>query len=231
MIDEASLPHAALVLPLLYFGTGAADAFAFTMLGGIFTANMTGNAILATIFTRPDYAGTLAGALVAIVAFAAALYVGFRATRARSARHAMLVALAMSAACLKLVVLLWWFAPKSPAALLCAIAASAAAMALQTVAARNDGVPHGPSTTYVTGALTDLIADIARGETPWLTPRWVALSALPLGALSATLVGLHWPQVEPLIPLCATLICIVAVEFRCSRGATPLHRKEQLDGS
>ena len=63
--------HAALVL--LSFSAGAADAFAFLALGGIFTANMTGNLILTGMFTRPEFGATLVGAIVAIVAFAALL--------------------------------------------------------------------------------------------------------------------------------------------------------------
>ena len=49
-------------LLVLSFAAGAADAFAFLLLGGIFTANMTGNLILAGLPTRPGYMSVLMGA-------------------------------------------------------------------------------------------------------------------------------------------------------------------------
>lgn len=199
--------HPGVVLPLLSFGAGAADAFAFTALGGIFTANMTGNAVLASMFTRSGYAVTLVGAAIAIGAFVLALVIGFRVTRASAGNRATLVALLMSAACLKFVVLLWWLLPHTGAWLLWMVTASAAAMALQTVAAKRDRIARGATTTYLTGTLTDLVEDIVDGRSPSFTPRWYPLLALPLGAASATLVGMVAPMWTPLLPLAATLLC------------------------
>ncbi|MDD1451425.1 DUF1275 family protein [Sphingomonas sp. H160509] len=53
---RSSLGRSRVALPLLAFGAGAADAFAFSMLGGIFTANMTGNAVLEAMFEQPTMA-------------------------------------------------------------------------------------------------------------------------------------------------------------------------------
>lgn len=215
MSGGVPLPHAKVILPLLSFGTGAADAFAFTALGGIFTANMTGNAVLATIFTKGDYKAVLAGALVAMVSFATALYVGFRVTRrpeiAAVPDGPTLAALAMSAGCLLLVCLLWWFAPHTHGQALVAIAASSFAMALQTVAAKKDGVPHGPTTTYLTGTLTDIMEDIAEGSIPWWNVRWLPLVTLPLGAVLAVCTCLTYPDVTPLLPLAATTIAMALI--------------------
>jgi uncharacterized membrane protein YoaK (UPF0700 family) len=203
------LPCPRLVLPLLSFGAGAADAFAFTALGGIFTANMTGNAVLATMFGRTGYAAVLTGALIAIGGFFLALLVGFRLTREAGSTSPSLAALRLSAACLMVVAALWWFAPHSAVALGCALAASAAGMALQTVAARRDGLAHSATTTYLTGTLTDLVEDIADGTARWVSWRWLPLVALPLGAASAVSLGMIWPTAPPLLPLAATLLCIV----------------------
>src|SRR5690349_2196820 len=130
-------PRVAVVLSL---GAGATDAFAFLALGGIFTANMTGNLGLTTLFQRPGYATALAGALVALAVFAAALAAGFRMKRVLG-----------PAAGLQALVLAGWLAHVPHPAL---IACSAAAMALQTVAGKRafDGV----TTTFVTGTLTSL---------------------------------------------------------------------------
>ncbi|UZK66290.1 YoaK family protein [Sphingomonas sp. M1-B02] len=222
MTGGAPLRHAGLILPLLSFGTGAADAFAFTALGGIFTANMTGNAVLAAIVTRPDYLGTLAGAATALCSFAAALFLGFRITR-RSAQVAvpgvaMLIALSMSAGFLMLVTLLWWFAPLSRGVHIGMIAASAAAMAFQTVAAKRDGVPRGATTTYLTGTLTDVIQDIVERTISWRSIRWLPLLALPFGAVVAVATGMLWPDMTPLLPLATTGVSMALI-------AAPLNGK------
>lgn len=203
--------HAALVLPLLSFGAGAADAFAFMVLGGIFTANMTGNIVLATLFTRANYAATFAGTTIATGAFTLALLMGFHATRKLPHGTAVLLALVMSAACLNLVVALWWFAPHNRIAMLLMVAGSAAAMALQTVAARRDGIARGATTTFLTGTLADLMQDIADGAELWRSPRWLSVAALPFGSISAAVTMNALPLAAPLLPLCATLICIAAV--------------------
>lgn len=215
MREAGALPHARLVLPLLSFGAGADDAFALTALGGIFTANLTGNAILAAAYIRPHYVVVLAGALTAILSFAAALCAGFRITRPLMrdgfGDAATLTALIGSAACLKFVVALWWFAPHDPAMLLLGIAASAAAMALQTVATKRDGIARGATTTYMTGTLTDLLGDIMDGGERWTSWRWIPLAALPTGALVAMVVGQIWPPLMPLVPLGATFTCLCLI--------------------
>ncbi|WP_307088563.1 DUF1275 family protein [Sphingomonas faeni] len=196
-----------MALPLLSFGAGAADGFAYLVLGGIFTANMTGNAVLATMYGRPDYPSILIGALTAIAAFAIALVVGFRTARAGhsgAARKALIV----SAICHAAVVLMWWCSTRSGPVVLCLIAASAAAMAFQTVAAKRDGVDHGATTTYATGTLTDLLKDLVDGQVNWCSIRWLSLFALPAGAALSVAVARTWPDVTPLIPLIATVACI-----------------------
>lgn len=206
----------ALVLPLLSFTTGAADGFAYLVLGGIFTANMTGNAVLATVYDRPTSPTVLAGALTAIVAFALALAAGFRLTQGRG-DAASRIALIGSAACLAVVAVLWWAAPHTGLAVPVLIALSAAAMALQTVAAKRDGVPHGATTTYATGTLTDIIGDIVEGTARWNSPRWLVLLALPAGAVVAVVVATHWPAVTPLVPLASTTASLALIRSR--RGA------------
>lgn len=201
--------HQALVLPLLSFGAGAADGFAFLVLGGIFTANMTGNAVLATVYARPGYETVLSGAVSAIVAFALAALTGFRMTRGRG--DASRVALYGAASCHIAVIALWWLGTPTSGVILLLIAASAAAMGLQTVAAKRDGVAHGATTTYATGTLTDLLGDIVDGTAHWASRRWFVLAALPIGALVAVAVATHWPSLTPLLPLATTMACIVLV--------------------
>lgn len=204
-----------MALPLLAFGTGAADGFAYLVLGGIFTANMTGNAVLATMYGRPAYPSILIGALTAIGAFSIGLIAGFLIAKPGQ-RHSACRALTLSAMCHVAVVILWWCSTRSGAAVLCLIAASAAAMALQTVAAKRDGIDHGATTTYATGTLTDLLKDVVDGQVDWYSVRWLSLIALPAGAAVSVAVARIWSNMTPLIPLLATATCILLVSRRTS---------------
>ena len=220
--DADQLHRVRAVLPLLSFGTGAADAFAYMTLGGIFTANMTGNAVVAAMFTRARYTSILSGAVIAIMCFASALFLGFRIARSIASvepgENATLLSLALSAAFLAMVVLLWCFTPHTPGALLSMIAASSAAMAFQTVATKHDGVPRGALTTFSTGTLSDLLQDIEAGSVPWRSTRWLPLAALPMGAATAAFLSLSWPEVIPLLPLCASLVSIGVIAVRPGRS-------------
>lgn len=222
---RAPIRNIAITLPLLSFGAGAADAFAFLALGGIFTANMTGNAVLAALFNRAGYAQVLTGALCAISVFALALWAGFRMTRtaAKAGRNetAMLKALALAAICHAIVAVIWWIRPHSLVEVLDMIMASAAAMALQTVAAKRDHVSRGSTTTYLTGTLADLMQDVAEARAGWMNTRWIPIIALPLGAASSTALLLISPWITPLLPLAVTLLCmmiIVGPSGRSCRG-------------
>ncbi len=97
---------------MLSFAAGAADAFAFLLLGGIFTANMTGNLILAGLPTRPGYMSVLVGAAVAVTAFSVALYGGFRLQR----NHSRVLTLLLVAGALHVFVAGLWWARDIPAA-------------------------------------------------------------------------------------------------------------------
>lgn len=196
------------VLPLLSLGAGAADGFAYLVLGGIFTANMTGNAVLATMYGRRDYDLILTGSLTAIGAFAIALVVGFRLAGARQSNAAR-KALIVSALCHVAVVLMWWCSTRAGPIVLCLIAASAAAMAFQTVAAKRDGVDRGATTTYATGTLTDLLKDLVDGKVDLFNIRWISLLTLPAGAALSVVVARTWPHATPLIPLITTVVCIL----------------------
>ncbi|MCS5720187.1 DUF1275 family protein [Herbiconiux sp. CPCC 205763] len=183
--------HAALLL--LSFSAGAADAFAFLALGGIFTANMTGNLILTGMFTRPEFALTLLAALVAIVFFVGVLYAAFRltatpttiaVTRPRVVRRLVLPSMALQSA----VVVIWALRPDSTAVFerCVVIALSASALALQTVAAKKLSDVDGVTTTYVTGTLTATMQAVAERHESGQLIRVLSVIALPVGAVAGT---------------------------------------------
>ncbi|MDQ2697345.1 MAG: DUF1275 domain-containing protein [Actinomycetota bacterium] len=113
-------PRLIAIAIVLSFAAGATDAFAFLQLGGIFTANMTGNMVLMGLVQRPDYLGTLFGGSVAIAAFAVGVYVALRIARPGSHRG-LVVVLAMTAAA-QVLVLIGWLVTAQPPSLLMRVA-------------------------------------------------------------------------------------------------------------
>lgn len=220
-------PHAAsvdrerrslrLALILLGLATGAADAFAFLLLGGIFTANMTGNVVLAGMFSRPGWPTTLAGALTAIVVFALAVYAAFRSSPEPRAgapypRRAVLV-LTVLGAVLQLVLALAWLTTVGHVGLVgqCGlIALSAAALGVQTVLAKRVSGAAGLTTTFVTGTLTSVMEELATGRRGTRGLQSAVVAAVGTGAVAGTAVAAVLPLAGPLLPLA------------CSAGATIL---------
>lgn len=200
-----SIARLHLALVMLSFAAGAADAFAFLALSGTFTANMTGNLVLAAMFTRPGYAKTALCALVAVAVFALLLYLGFRSSRqlvaAGDHRRLVLRLLAPSSAAQGVVVLIWLAAgASSHLAVQCVvIALSAGALALQTVAAKRLSDTDGITTTYVTGSLTTTMQDLAERHDAGQLLRVLSIAALPLGAVAATAVMHVAAGIGPLV--------------------------------
>lgn len=208
----AETPEPGPMLVLLSFATGATDGFAFLALGGIFTANMTGNLVLISLFQRSAWLHTLLGASTAILTFCLALLAAFRISGPRVSLHGGVVILLALACLLQILTFLIWgldggVAPAFGVQLL-VIAVSSAAMAVQTAMARRAGADRGISTTFVTGTMTGLMQDIAdgvRGER-WLR-FWIIL-AVPAGALASALVMVSHPRWGALLPAAVLMACL-----------------------
>lgn len=207
------LSHLHVALVLLSCGAGAADAFAFLALNGTFTANMTGNLVLAALFSRPDFATTLLFALIAVAAFAAVLYMGFRATRTATAsthsprrltRQLLIPSLLLQFG----VVALWLIlgsGKDSQRLLTCVvIALSAGALALQTVAAKKLSDIGGVTTTYVTGTLTTTMQALAERQANGQIMRVLSILALPAGAVACTALYQLHPTIGPILAFVLT---------------------------
>jgi uncharacterized membrane protein YoaK (UPF0700 family) len=188
---------------VLSFGAGATDAFAFLALGGIFTANMTGNLVLVGLVGRDDYLGTLIGASVAIAVFFVVLLGGFRFAYTSSARpqRSTGVLLGVAAFMQVAILLAWWVTRDHADQILVSalVAFSAAAMALQTVVARTSVAEGGVSTTFVTGTIVSVVDDLAQGRTEHLGIRLGAIGALVAGSFAGALSILAVPSVGPLV--------------------------------
>jgi uncharacterized membrane protein YoaK (UPF0700 family) len=210
--------HVALVL--LAVASGAADAFAFLQLGGIFTANMTGNLVLAGMFTRPGWPVTLAGASTAVVVFAAATYWGFRASPApvtgnRYPRRSIGVLAGTALVAQGALVVVWiavWTVGGAPVALVWScvlVALSAAALGVQTVLAKRLSGASGLTTTFVTGTLTSLMEGLAERRRGARAVQAAVVVALVGGAVAGTALAHLVPPVAPLLPL--LLVAVASV--------------------
>ena len=185
------------LLVLLSFATGATDGFAFLALGGIFTANMTGNLVLLALFHRSTWVHTAIGATTAILTFALALGLAFRISGPRRSLDGGVLKLLGIAFALQLATFFVWHVDGGLAPTfglqVAVIALSSAAMAVQTAAARRAGDDRSISTTFVTGTLTGLVQDIADGVAGERWVRFWILLALPAGALVSALVMIDHP--------------------------------------
>jgi uncharacterized membrane protein YoaK (UPF0700 family) len=185
---------------LLTLGSGATDAIAFLGLGGTFTANMTGNLVLIGLIGRADYPGTAIRATVACVAFAGALYLGFRIT---SVRLLLWIEFALQAVFL----VVWWLAGASlsPGQMIGLIVLSSLAMGVQTAAVRQLKSTSGITTTFVTGTLTSLMEGEARGKRGGNASRVAVVLALVMGALLGAIALKVVPKVAPTLAPLAVL--------------------------
>jgi uncharacterized membrane protein YoaK (UPF0700 family) len=183
----------------------------------VFTANMTGNLVLLGIAIGQ---GQLPGSVRAVIAFggfAIGFLLGVRLTQGfpspfgkgqgaggatplwpRSATVALIVELGLLLGMLAG----WEIAGDQPSAVTLdiLITLSAGAMGMQSAAARRLGVV-GVTTTFVTGMLTSLIAELATGgpdRSHWTL--WVAtLASLLIGAAAGAAVFILWRAVAPLV--------------------------------
>ena len=174
------------VSSLMSYAAGAGDAFAFSQLGGLFTANMTGSLVLAGLTSRPAYGDVLAGAATALAAFVAAVYLASLATTGPATGRRGIRAVLWAVAGLNLVMVAAVSAAPHPkfGLRLVLLAVSAAAMGAQTAAAKRYQRASGVTTTFVTGTLTSLAQDAADGSTAYAPIRILVVVMLVLGALT-----------------------------------------------
>jgi len=202
---------------VLAFAAGATDAFAFLQLLGVFTANMTGNLVLAGLTERSGYSTSIGGILVALVVFAGVLYLAFRAAPNGDRRDALIGILAAATLAQVLVLIIWASSPatKTMPMIMISIGLSASAMACQTVVAKRLDGESGVTTTYVTGTLTSIMADAADRRPQDVRTRVGVLVALVLGALSGSLLIGVSPSLGaalPVVPAVAGLLLFASTK-------------------
>ncbi|MBF4567341.1 DUF1275 domain-containing protein [Plantibacter sp. VKM Ac-2880] len=208
---------------VLSSAAGATDAFAFLQLGGVFTANMTGNFVLAGLTSRPDFAEVLLGASVAVLLFSVGTFLAFRFTRPvattdRSTPEApqrRLVLVLGGAVVAQSCVLLGWIVSSDHRTMpvVCAlIALSTLAMAGQTAVARRIE-RSGVTTTFVTGTLTSLMQSLADGVHDHHLIRVGAIVLLVAGALCGSLLTGVDPVFGAALPLVPSIVGLVLLRL------------------
>jgi uncharacterized membrane protein YoaK (UPF0700 family) len=214
----------ALVAVILAYTAGATDAFAFLQLGGVFTANMTGNLVLAGLIERPGYGSSLAAIVTAILVFAAALFLALRFMPAQRSQDRAGAVLVVSALAQLGVFGLWVVRPEptAPLAIVPFIALSTIAMACQTAVAKRLDAASGVTTTYVTGTITSLMSDAADLKPQPARVRLGVIAALVLGALcDAALLSIN-PLFGAALPVVSA---VVAVSLTLKPHAIPATRE------
>lgn len=229
MIDEGGARRRALTLAYtLTVGTGAMDAIGFARLGDVFTSVMTGNLVLLGV-SAGSRDGELAVRIgIAFVAFVVGVMAGSRITATRLVRpedtgfRAVWPAGINRALGVQLVIMVafvtgWELTGGDPdgAAQAALLVLAALAMGVQSGAVLKIALP-GLSTTYVTGTLTNVLAELANtGRLRWSAVG--TLLSLLAGAGAAGLLIVHADRLAAVLPL-VVLVVVLVVAVRSRRA-------------
>jgi uncharacterized membrane protein YoaK (UPF0700 family) len=191
---------------MLTAAAGGADAVSYLGLGRVFTANMTGNLVLFGVAIGQGQLEGSTRAVIAFVVFVAGVFFGVRLTtktaQAAIWPRSVTIAILIELGLLVTLAAGWEVVGNQPAALEAdfLIALSAAAMGMQAAATRRLAVV-GLATTFVTGMLTSLIAELAGVSPDW--SRWTlwaaTLAFMVIGASAGGAVFVVWRPGAPLV--------------------------------
>lgn len=208
---------------LFTWAAGSVDAIAY-MAAHVFTANMTGNAVLMGISIGQGKSGAILNSLVALVVFIGGIVLGavLAGESGDKARTLTAVRREILVECGVLVLFAATFLLPLPrdhkAVVLLLIIFSALAMGLQSAAVKRLHLP-GIATTYITGTITSLFiglthhlaprARLARTEHPGIAPTWnpslrlqaEVFVAYSIAALISAFLYVRWPSAVAWLPL------------------------------
>ncbi len=157
------------MLLVLTCAAGLVDAISYLEMGHVFTAMMTGNTVLLALAIGQGEVMAALRSTLALLAFSVGAAGGamlLRRGRARGEWPPIVTAtLALEAVALGVFAVMWHVkGPMAPTGVLTVvlIALSGLAMGIQAAAVRHLGVP-GVASTYITGTLTSLMAELVTG--------------------------------------------------------------------
>jgi len=214
-----------MVVVLTWTASGV-DAISYLGLGHVFTANMTGNAVLLGLAIGQGQGLAALRSIIALAGFVLGVALGAIIMQ-KGPHHtdwpvAVTRAVFMEAIILGVFTVTWHLGVRNGAILYVLITLSALAMGIQSAAIRQLKVP-GVATTYITGTLTSLVAEFAI----WLYGlRLSPLATDPTGQ-SATLDvpaarRYHGARLQALVVLVYVLAALVSafLQARHSRLVT-----------
>jgi uncharacterized membrane protein YoaK (UPF0700 family) len=214
---------------LFTWAAGSVDAITY-IVAHVFTANMTGNAVLLGISVGQGVARAAVHSLVALVAFMAGIILG--AVLVGEQGHGIpWIGIRISAVVETIVLALFaavFFlrAPLGPNAFVyLAIILSGFAMGMQSATVKRLNLP-GIATTYITGTMTSLVSGLVHHWGPgevddededfsgierslWLQA-WVFI-LYALSAIASGLLHKSWPAGVALLPLVAIVLVTISV--------------------
>ena len=152
---------------VLTWAASAVDAISYLGLGHVFTANMTGNAVLLGVAIGQGQGLAALRSIVALAGFVVGAALGAviveKGPQQTDWPAAVTRAVAVEGIILGAFTLAWHLGARGGGTLYTLISLSALAMGIQSAAIRHLKVP-GIATTYITGTLTSLVAEF----TAWL---------------------------------------------------------------
>lgn len=217
---------------VLFFtwAAGCVDAIVY-IAGHVFTANMTGNAVLLGISLGSNISMATVRSMVALITFIAGIVLGAVLVTDESKdipwkriRGAVLIESAVLA--LFAAVFLLPFSLQAEGTIAALITLSAFAMGMQSAIVKRLNLP-GIATTYITGTMTSLVSglvhhwkaerelpeekeELAQAERSMALQAWVFI-LYALAAVASALVYRHWPALVALLPLLALVAVTVSV--------------------
>jgi uncharacterized membrane protein YoaK (UPF0700 family) len=222
--DPAGAARRDRLLLTLTFAAGSVDALSFLGLSRVFTANMTGNAVLLGLAISQTQELQVAHSSAAIVGFVLGVIVGARLVPPSRERimwsRRMSTAVGVECALLLVFAFGWWLSGPGAAGagLAVLIVLAGLAMGIQSAIARRLAVP-GVSTTFVTGTITALLTELtavsgAAGDRRRMA---AAIGALVAGAVVGGLAQAYARPAAAFVPVVVLVAAVVAV--RGFRGA------------
>ena len=218
LTDSAGAARRDRILLALTFAAGCVDALSYLGLSRVFTANMTGNAVLLGLAIGQTEELQVAHSGAAIVGFVLGVIVGARLVGPNRERIVwsgrVTLAVGLECAVLSVFAVGWWLSGPSftGARLIALIVLSGLAMGIQSAVARRLSVP-GVSTTFVTGTITALVAELQSVSGASRDRRRMAavIAAIVAGAVTGGVAQAYARPAAALVPAAVLAAVVVAV--------------------
>ena len=218
------------MLLVLTCAAGLVDAISYLEMGHVFTAMMTGNTVLLALAIGQGEVMAALRSTLALLTFSVGAAGGamlLRRGRARGEWPPIVTAtLTLEAVALGVFAVMWHVkGPMAPTGVLTVvlIALSGLAMGIQAAAVRHLGVP-GVASTYITGTLTSLMAELVTGAASRHL-RLLASVFLVYGA--GALIGAVLQARSSSLLAWLPFVCVVAVVV----SGLVRHRESRLERS